>query len=651
MIKFAVRILMIEISMKKIIFAVLAVFALVSCKDMADPNTYLAVSTNEVSFPADVSETEITVSTNVTPWTVSSDASWLEVSTDTGDSDSFMIFAEDNVGSSAVERTATVTVAAGKRSVAIKVTQLAVKDDDTPSGSDGSVTVMYYSVGGGNLDYKQVWKMRQCVSFGTQDWFNMTFQYKFSKTVTEGLTGLSDYVGVYRMDLADATAMKNCTMYPMSNSYIEKNFEGMPFKRYSEDASYDFTDPDALADFIRWSAELHPADKYILIIADHGGGWNIITDGVATKAILFDDNRNREGFSAKAIAEGINKSGVTLDVLYDDACEMFTLENIYEYKTAPVKYFVASMEDSYGGNYERMLGALSKNHTDLYAAFKNYADLHIDAQEGVGHYVDLSVIDLTKVDAVLTPALEKVVTLYKDFSLAEGDALPSFAWSSSRSAICVSSYNIDTPIAIAKAVSEIYGASYRTSSDGKWGYISMSYILLLRQNHPDIWEEFSEEDRDAALLEMFKSSSCGICLADALKEFANFNDEVKAEFPEEASRVKSVYDGYLAALKNVSYIRCTEETFADQAYIECSPSVNLMALNEKGWVCPDYSEESYYDVNATRYATFYTLDEAIARYSSCNFDKEIGWSSYLKLNPYNTNLLSNPTREMRYSKK
>lgn len=62
------------------------------------------------------------------------------------------------------------------------------------------------------------------------------------------------------------------------------------------------TTRQALADFVRWSKQKYPgAKRTILIINDHGSGWELDKDGkqdAPTRAILFDDNTNMSYLTA-----------------------------------------------------------------------------------------------------------------------------------------------------------------------------------------------------------------------------------------------------------------------------------------------------------------------------------------------------------------
>lgn len=126
---------------------------------------------------------------------------------------------------------------------------------------------------------------------------------------------------------------------------------------------------DVLADFVTWAVKQYPADRYILILSDHGTGWpggwtdgdmesepeNIQIDG-------FDDmlylNELDETFAKIKSQTGIEK----FDIIGYDACLMGSLEVLS--MTAPyADYAVLSqeVEPSMGWAYSAFLQKLTSN--------------------------------------------------------------------------------------------------------------------------------------------------------------------------------------------------------------------------------------------------------------------------------------------------
>jgi len=77
----------------------------------------------------------------------------------------------------------------------------------------------------------------------------------------------------------------------------------------------------SLSQFIDWATTDYPADRYALVLWDHGGG----IDGVA-----WDDTSAGDYLTVKEVRMALSQSGVHLDVIAFDACLMSMLEVAYE---------------------------------------------------------------------------------------------------------------------------------------------------------------------------------------------------------------------------------------------------------------------------------------------------------------------------------
>lgn len=94
-------------------------------------------------------------------------------------------------------------------------------------------------------------------------------------------------------------------------------------------------DPETLSDFIRWSAEAYPAEKYALVLWDHGTG---AKNGLLIDA-LFDGDTMRLDELKAALAD----SGVRFEAVLFDACLMANLETACAIKDS-ANWMIASEE-------------------------------------------------------------------------------------------------------------------------------------------------------------------------------------------------------------------------------------------------------------------------------------------------------------------
>ena len=77
-------------------------------------------------------------------------------------------------------------------------------------------------------------------------------------------------------------------------------------------------DPETLADFIRWGAEVSPAEKYALVLWDHGGGskTGIFADELFAGDLMYLDE----------LGQALRDGGTALECVLFDACLMANLE-------------------------------------------------------------------------------------------------------------------------------------------------------------------------------------------------------------------------------------------------------------------------------------------------------------------------------------
>ena len=153
-------------------------------------------------------------------------------------------------------------------------------------------------------------------------------------------------------------------------------------------------DPSTLGDFLKWGVKSYPADKYMTVFWNHGGG--------SLSGVEFDELHNNDSLSLKELAQGLEIAGTKFEVIGFDACLMATLENAVT--IAPYgKYMVASEEYEPGGgwDYKSWGEYLSENPAcDGSELGKNICDSYIEKCAGTGDddMATLSVVDLSKIE-------------------------------------------------------------------------------------------------------------------------------------------------------------------------------------------------------------------------------------------------------------
>ncbi len=164
----------------------------------------------------------------------------------------------------------------------------------------------------------------------------------------------------------------------------------------------DMGSPQTLTDFATWAINNYPADHYMLVVWDHGGGWRERALRRLTKNISWDDTSGGTSISIPELAEVVQTLktylGGNLDILGMDACLMGMAEVAYEIRNS-VDYMVGSEESEPGDGWpyddflERLVNAPSSTPEQLAKwIVQDYITFYTNSEE-----VTQSAIDLSKV--------------------------------------------------------------------------------------------------------------------------------------------------------------------------------------------------------------------------------------------------------------
>jgi methionine-rich copper-binding protein CopC len=108
-----------------------------------------------------------------------------------------------------------------------------------------------------------------------------------------------------------------------------------------------------LTDFIQWAVSTAPADNYLLVLWDHGGG----LDG-----ICWDDSNSSDCLSVAEVRQAISAAGTHIEVVGMDACLMSMVEMAHE--LSPVSDVMVGSEETEPGEgwpYDTILADLAQN--------------------------------------------------------------------------------------------------------------------------------------------------------------------------------------------------------------------------------------------------------------------------------------------------
>lgn len=192
---------------------------------------------------------------------------------------------------------------------------------------------------------------------------------------------------------------------------------GEDMYRISDEPRRNMGDAKTLENFIMFSVESFPADRYGLILWNHGGG--------SASGVCFDENTGdyltAEEIHAALQAGRQETDAFRLSFIGFDACLMASFE-MANYVRDFADYMIASEElmPAGGFDYEALLGALQANPgIDIPALGHIAADSFVQAGLDIDRddYMTLSVLDLSKM-GTLTHALE---AMGEDLALALQD--------------------------------------------------------------------------------------------------------------------------------------------------------------------------------------------------------------------------------------
>ncbi|MCG2725059.1 MAG: clostripain-related cysteine peptidase [Elusimicrobia bacterium] len=174
-----------------------------------------------------------------------------------------------------------------------------------------------------------------------------------------------------------------------------------------EIAKSNMGDWNHLVDFAQWSMEKFPAQNYMLVVWNHGSGWNKDIKFEAIRGISYDDE-TKNHITTPELRLALEKMG-KINILAMDACLMQMAEVAYEVKDY-TDYVVASeeTEPADGYTYDTFLGPLV-NNPNMSAAELTKAT--VDSY--IGHYAGLRRSGTQS--SINTAAFNKFVPLMDDW--------------------------------------------------------------------------------------------------------------------------------------------------------------------------------------------------------------------------------------------
>ena len=299
------------------------------------------------------------------------------------------------------------------------LTSCTIEDNPAPQPeqeSQAEYTIMYYTGGASDID---VFMLRTLTNFYKANpeaykKVNVVIQYKYSMA-----ENMSKQYGVFSPDTCAMLGSKTLR-WAVDPA---KTFDQEAFNQgniYGADNA-DITSADSLTNFINWAAKAYPAKKYMLIIADHGGGYFPAAElpetetTRTTRGLLADDGHNRKTITVQSLSRGIKNANVRLETVFMLACLMNNMEYQFELKDL-CDYVIAStyLMPGNGGAMNTLVEVLSQPNVDIEHALDEYIKADVKSWEE-GYENPESTVYYTDLTLTRTANIDKLGTMMRQF--------------------------------------------------------------------------------------------------------------------------------------------------------------------------------------------------------------------------------------------
>jgi hypothetical protein len=192
-----------------------------------------------------------------------------------------------------------------------------------------SWTFLVYMAGDNDLEANGWLDLNEMEQVGTTDSVNIIVQFD-------------------RAGIAPSPKGKGCGRYVISRSPHTvdpaKPWESVDSAQVEFLGNVNSGDPDTLVDFVSWGMTNYPANKYAVVLWNHGSGWRGKDKAPLYKGICYDDTSNdyiTENELKYAFDKIYQSYGKKIEFVGMDACLMGMLEVAYDLKDN-AKYLAAS---------------------------------------------------------------------------------------------------------------------------------------------------------------------------------------------------------------------------------------------------------------------------------------------------------------------
>ncbi|MEM4368397.1 MAG: clostripain-related cysteine peptidase, partial [Candidatus Anstonellales archaeon] len=281
----------------------------------------------------------------------------------------------------------------------VETPKVNISKDETTSVNVKEWTIMVFLNAKNNLESYGLKDVNEMEMVGSSDKVNIVVEFGRIKG--------------YSTDDGDWTG---CRRYYITKDNDTKKINSPIIE---ERAKCDMGSWEYLVDFAKWSMTKYPAKKYVLIVWNHGSGWDKgsdISQLLIDKGISYDDE-TRNHITTPQLRMAMEKIG-KVDIFAMDACLMQMVEVGYEIKDY-ASYIVASeeTEPADGYTYNTWLEPLIKEPTmDAKKLSVAMVNSYTDHYQSIGQGATHSSLALTKMEK-----LKNVVDAFIDAVIGSND--------------------------------------------------------------------------------------------------------------------------------------------------------------------------------------------------------------------------------------
>jgi len=243
-------------------------------------------------------------------------------------------------------------------------------------------------------------------------WTVMVYLDADNNLASDGVTNMQQMISVGNSDDVDILVLwDGCASYHQSALPDGTRLYRITQGAWEQLANYgelNMGNPQTLVDFVNYSTANYPAQKYMLVFWNHGGGWRAqASKAPLTKNVCWDLTNGDDSLSLPeintALATISGNLGKKIDLVGFDACLMSMLEVGYDMKDS-VGMMTASEETEPGAGwpYDQILTYLIDHPTCTAAQLGTNIVQDYLAYYGTGAGLNYAVLNLDKTGEIVT---------------------------------------------------------------------------------------------------------------------------------------------------------------------------------------------------------------------------------------------------------